>query len=221
MKISGRQEGSINILMIPLILAVVLFFFALGFGLWAFSSRQDYKNNVDQKIADAVKVAQTQTATAKDSEFIEREKEPLKEYKGPSSYGSVSIKYPKTWSAYVDENGGSGALVDGYFHPSFVPGLQSNTGYALRFQVSDDTYAESLKDFDSDVKQGYTKAKPYKPVNVPNIVGLRLDGKLPDQKSGTLILIPLRDKTIKLWTESDQFSKDFEKNILANFKFSP
>ena len=33
---------------------------ALAFGFWAFQSRQDYKNNVDQKVALAVTAAQKQ-----------------------------------------------------------------------------------------------------------------------------------------------------------------
>lgn len=222
MRIYSDQRGAMNVLLIPLIVSVLLFFGALAFGLWAYSSRQDYKNNVDQKIAAAVEVAKTETATEKDNEFIEREKLPLQEYKGPSSLGSVSVKYPKTWSAHVIEaEGNSGNLLDGYFHPGFVPDTGGDTGFALRMQIVSENYAESLKQFDSNVKQGKTSAKPYKPVNVTNIVGMRLTGELPDQKSGIMVLIPLRDRTIKLWTESDQYARDFDKNILANFKFSP
>ena len=42
-----QQDGSG--LAIGLILVSVLLVAALGFGGWAFSGRQDYKNNVDQK----------------------------------------------------------------------------------------------------------------------------------------------------------------------------
>jgi len=217
MKIQGREEGSINVLAIPLILAVIFFLAALSFGLWAFSSRTDYKNNTDAKISTAVDVAQKQTATDKDNEFIEREKQPLKEYQGPASFGTVSIKYPKTWAAYVDEKDG----VDGYFQPNFVPGVDSDANYALRLQVVENSYADELKTFDGGVKGGETKATPYKPVNVENIIGTQLTGEIGDGKSGTLILLPLRDKTIKIWTEADQFNGDFVNNVLANFKFIP
>ncbi len=53
---------------------------------------------------------------SKDNEFIVREKQPLQTYTGPSAFGSISVKYPKTWSAYVDETNSS-TPVDGYFHP--------------------------------------------------------------------------------------------------------
>lgn len=218
--IRGREEGSINVLLIPLILAVVFFLASLGFGLWAYSSRQDYKNNVDQKIATAVEVAKQETATEKDNEFIEREKQPLKEYKGPASFGTLSVKYPKTWSAYVEEDA-SGVGVSGYFHPNFVPGTNSDANYALRIQVTNKSYADELRSFDGKVKQGDTQAKPYKPVNVENIIGTQLNGDIGDQKSGILILLPLRDKTIKVWTEAEQYQKDFFNNVMANFKFVP
>lgn len=218
--IKNRQSGSINILIIPMILVTLLFFGALGFGLWSYSSRQDYKNNVDEKIAVAVDVGKKETATSKDNEFIEREKQPLKEYKGPTSLGTVSIKYPKTWSAYIDESGGKEG-VDAYFHPNFVPGIKTDSSFALRLQVVNSTYATELKRFDSTVKKGTTKARPYKPVNVEGIVGTQLEGELDARETGLMILIPLRDKTIKIWTEADQFKKDLVDNVLANFKFIP
>jgi hypothetical protein len=214
-----NNRGSINILLIPLILTIVLFLASAGFGFWAYASRQDYKNNVDQKITTAVEVAKQETTTEKENEFIEREKRPLKEYAGPGAYGSVKVKYPKTWSAYVDETSGNQPL-DAYFHPNFVPGVRSDASYALRLQVVNNTFDEEVNQFDSDVRQGKTKAKAYKPVNVDGAVGLRLDGEIGSRKTGTLILIKLRDKTLKIWTEADQFKKDFQENVLENLTFS-
>jgi len=219
-RVSHDQRGLSNPLIIPLILILLAFFGALGFGFWAYSERTNYKENVDEIVATKVEVAQKETATAKDTEFIQREKQPLKDYNGPSFYGNISIKYPKTWSAYVDETGTS-SPIDGYFYPSFVPGIKSDTSFAFRLQVSDKTFAEEIRGYDNSVEKGEAKAKPYKPVNVENVVGSRIQGVLENNKSGIIILLPLRDKTIKLWTESDQYFEDFEKNILANFKFTP
>jgi len=36
-----------------------------------------------------------------------------------------------------------------------------------------------------------------------------------------MILLPLRDKTLKISTESQQFVGDFDNIILANLKFVP
>lgn len=216
-----RDERGMNVLLLSLIFAVVFFLLTLGFGLWAYSSRQDYKNNTDQKIATAVDVAEKDTATKKDNEFIEREKQPLKEYKGPGAYGGVQVRYPKTWSAYVDETGKGSSPVDGYFHPNFVPGVSSDSNFALRLQVVDRAFADEIRTYDAQVKSGKSTAEPYKPVNVPNIVGLKLEGEIVPRKQGVMILIPLRDKTIKISTESDQYKKDFFDNILPNLSFTP
>lgn len=210
-----------NVLLIPVVLLTIFLLGALGFGLWAYGSRQDYKDNVDEKIGTAVEIAKKETATEKDNEFIEREKRPLKDYSGPDAYGSINIKYPKTWSAYVVEGTNASTPLDGYFHPNYVPGEKSGASYALRVQVVGKTFDQQVRQFDGNVRAGKTKAKPYKPANVDNVVGLRLEGQLENQQQGTMILLQLRDKTIKIWTEGDQYKKDFTDNILANLKFVP
>lgn len=214
-------RGSINTLLIPLILCVLLLLGSLGFGLWAFMSRQDYKDNVDQKVATAVEIAKKETETAKDNEFAESEKQPLKNYQGPSSLGRITMKYPKTWSGYVDESGRGSAELDGYFHPTTVPGLQSDTSYALRVQVSSRPYSDEAKAFDSKTKSGAVKISSYRPRNVSDVVGMRIEGEIESKKQGIMILLPSRDKTIKIYTESNQFYNDFNKNILPNFTFTP
>lgn len=210
-----------NVLLIPLIFAVVFFLLTLGFAFWSYSSRQDYKNNTDQKIATAVDVAKKDTATQKDDEFIEREKQPLKQYQGPSAYGSVQIHYPKTWSAYVDESGNGTAALDGHFHPNFVPGISPQQNYALHLEVVNRGFADEIKSYDAPVKTGKATAVPYKPVNVPNVIGVRIEGEVESGKQGVVVLLPLRDKTIKLTTEANQYKDDFNNNILANFSFTP
>lgn len=214
-------RGTINTLLIPLVLSVLMLLGALGFGVWAFASRQDYKDNVDQKVATAVEIAKKETETAKDNEFTEKEKSPLKSYQGPSQYGSLTIKYPKTWSGYVDDSGRGNAQLDGYFHPSTVPGVQSKASYALRIQVTDRPFSEEVKAFDSGVKNGTVKTSSYRPRKVSDVVGLKVEGEIDSQKQGIMILLPSRDKTVKIFTESNQFYNDFNKNILPNFTFTP
>jgi flagellar basal body-associated protein FliL len=217
----SQDERGMNVLLIPLILVLVFFLTALGFSLWSYSSRQDYKNNTDQKVNTAVELAKKETATQKDNEFIEREKQPLKEYRGPGAFGGIVIRYPKTWSAYIDESGKGSSPVNGYFYPNYVPATQSDTNFAFRLEVVNKAFDEELRNYDVLIKNGKIASQPYKPVNVPNIVGIRLDGEIVSRKQGVLILIPLRDKTIRLWVESDQFKNDYFNNVLPNFSFTP
>lgn len=215
------DRGIINTLLIPLILSIVFLLATAGFALWAFSSRQDYKNNVDDKIRTAVGVAVKETETRKDNEFQEREKQPLATYQGPAASGSIVLKYPKTWSAYVDDTGKGSKPLDGYFHPTKVPGIESETAYALRVELVNESFADVVKTFDAKVKQGKARSQPYSPANVSSVVGLRVEGEIDSRQQGIMILVPLRDKTIKLYTQSDQFYNDFNNNVLPNFTFIP
>lgn len=215
------QRGVINAWLIAFIVTLFITLIALGFGLWAFSGRQEYKNKVDEKVAIAVTDAETANSLKKDAEFAEKDKNPLRTYTGPSTYGSLSISYPKTWSAYVDETAKSNLPLSGSLNPNFVPGLQSNLPVALRFTVSSSNYSSIVKTFDSQVKAGKIKVTPYKADKVPNVIGVRLDGEILTGKQGSMVIVPLRDKTLQVWTESPQFVPDFNTIILPNLVFVP
>lgn len=214
------QQGSI-LQTVLLAVFVILFIAAAGFGFWAFSGRNDYKNNVDAKIAVAVEAAKTAEAEAKDKEFVEKEKNPYRVYTGPAAYASVSITYPKTWSAYVDETGSGGNPVNGYFHPATVPGLTSNASYAVRFTVTNTRYTDEVRRFDAAVKGGKVKISAFNAPKVPGTTGVRVDGEVQPKEQGSMVILPIRDKTLKVWTEANQFVGDFNTIVLSNLKFDP
>jgi len=217
---TNRQGGYIDPLLIPLIAAVVLLVAAAGFGAWAFSSRQDYKNNSDQKAttasAAAVKVAQQQDAT----KYAEEAKNPLKQFVGPSQFGSITAKYPKTWSGYVIKN--TSTPLSAYFQPDVVGDVQDDdTTYALRIQVINQSYAQQLQNYDSLVQGKKVTASPFSFQKVPSVIGTRIDGQISNQNQGTVIIMPLRNLTMLVSTESQDFEPDFNNIILPNFSFSP
>lgn len=216
------QAGFLNVGALFAVLFGLLFIAAAGFGYWAFMGRQDYKNNVDQKIAVAVDNAKQTLSAKKDQEFAEKEKSPLKTYTSPSAYGSIVINYPKTWSGYVSDDTGNSPYVDGYFNPGVVPTTTNQkTAFALRLQVNQQSYSDALNEFQDEVEQGKVKVAPYAAPKVPSVVGVRLTGQVDQDKDGTLIILPMRDKTLKLWTTGTEYTHDFETFILPNFSFSP
>ena len=217
---SAKSHHSLG-LIIALVLFVLLFLGAAGFGFWAFNGRQQYKNESDKITAKAVAVAKQEEATKKDNEFTEKEKYPLKTYEGPDTYGGLDIVYPKTWSAYVVQADRTATPVDGYFHPGHVPGIQSGTAFALRVQVTSQSYEQEMRQFEGKVKGGKVKVTAYSPKNVGGVAGSRVEGEINNGQKNTMVLLPLRDKTIKISTESPQFLGDFEKIILENLKFIP
>lgn len=224
--IKHNQDGGVSGLGLSLGLSIFLLIAALAFGGWAFLSRSDYKNNTDSKIADAVTIAKQQEATAKDAQFVQDEKKPLRIYKGPEAYGSLDINYPKTWSGYVDDRGGSSSiLVDGYFYPNIVPSIANTTSvFSLRVQVLNQTYAVSLAAIQqkaSNKSQVPPVISPYTLPKVPSAVGIKVSGNLPNGKQGTMVVLPLRAQTIEIWAETSQFTPDFEANVLPNLSFVP
>lgn len=217
------QSGSVASFVTIFVLALVVVA-AASFGGWAYFSRQDFKDNSDKKAAQAVDAAKKVQAAELQKAFAEQEKQPVKGYKGSTTYGTVSFNYPKTWSGYVDETNSS-QPINGYFYPDIVPGLQSKTAYALRLELLSTDYSSVVKQHDARVKDGTAKASAYVPpkmVGVANVQpGTRLDGALDQNTTGSMVVIKVRDKTLKIYTQSNDFLKDFNDIILASLTFSP
>jgi hypothetical protein len=223
--IKHNQDGAISGLVVSLVLAVLLLIGALAFGGWAFNSRQDYKNHTDSKVNAAVTVAKQQESTAKDAQFAEEIKQPLKTYQSPEAYGSLMVNFPKTWSAYVNDTSTTNILVDGYFAPGVVPSINDqNSVFALRVQVLNQSYAQVLQAFSGQQQDGKLTVSAYALPKLPKIVGVEAVGQLTGQTGTatvTMVVLPLRSYTLEIWTEGSQYLADFNNNILPNFSFSP
>lgn len=215
------QKGAINGLLISLIFVVLLLFGALGFGYWAFSGRQDYKDNSDQKVTAAVTAAQAQQQATDGKQYAEEAKNPLKKFVGPSDFGSVTASYPKTWSGYVVTNGGSNPL-DAYFQPDVVPSVNDQDNvFALRVQIIQQNYDQVVQQYSSLVQQKVATLSPYSLPKVPSIVGTKVDGTIATNQQGSVVILPLRNVTLKVFTQSQLYVSDFNNIILPNLSFTP
>lgn len=213
-----------NALLIPVILLSLLFVGAASFAVWAYMSRQDYKDNSDAKVAAAVATNKKLVQTEDAKQFAEEAKKPLKAYIGPEAYGSLKVSYPKTWSSYIDIREGGSQPLSAYFHSDYVPSVAMKQTYNLRIQVVGTPYSTVAVQYQTLVKGGKATAMPYKLPKVPDVAGMRFDGTVIPGNSvatGTMILLPMRDKTLEVWTESPSFLPDFTDNILPNLTFSP
>jgi hypothetical protein len=203
------------------IIAVVmtlLFISAAAFGIWAFIGMVDNQTDLDAKIATASEVAVQKAETDKEAEFAEREKNPFKTYTGSATYGSLSFDYPKNWSAIAEESN-SATVLDLYAHPGVIPGLD-DTRFAFRAQIVDKEYATELKSFDSKAERGTVKVRAFKLDKVPDQLGVLIEGEIDTGVQGTLILLPQRDKTIRLYSEAEEYKNDFAK-IIDSVTFEP
>jgi hypothetical protein len=220
-----NQSGSV-VVDVLLVLALVA---SLAFGAWAFSSRQDYKDNSDKKATEAVAKAKDAQAVELQKQFDEKAKSPYRVFRGNSTYGTIAFNYPKTWSAYVDETNSS-EPINAYFYPDQVPGVQSPTAFALRLELVTTPYAQVLQQFSSAITTGGLTATAYVPPKMTKVAnvqpGTRFDGVVNQNsqggpQSGALVAITVRDKTMQLSTQSTKFLSDFNNIILPSLSFVP
>ena len=200
---------------------------SLVFGGWAFKNMQDYKNNSDKKAATAVEAAKKVQAAELQAGFDQLSKSPNKTFQGSPTYGSISFSYPKTWSAYVDTSNTS-EPINAYFHPNEVPGIQSKTAYALRLELLSTDYAQLIQQFSSQITSGKVTAKAYTPPKLNGVTnvqpGTLFSGQINSQDStqqGTLLAIKVRDKTLQISTQSNDYLSDFSSTILPSLSFAP
>lgn len=225
---SPEPKAKTGPLIFTVVMLSVLLASAAAFGFWAFISRGDYKNNVDKKITVAVDAAKKAQAADLQQQYEKGAKAPLKSYKGSTTYGSVTFNYPKAWSAYVDESSSS-EPINAYFHPNQVPGLQSNTAYALRLELLSTAYSQVLQQFSSQITSGAVKAVAYVPPKMKGVAnvqpGIRLDGAIARNQqgaqNGAMILIKARDKTLQIYTQSTNYLTEFNNIVLPSLSFVP
>jgi len=213
-----REKKQLNL---PLILAVLMFLLALGLGILAIIYIQKYADastNLDQHRAEAASAAKEEQKQADEKDFLEREKLPYRAYEAPAVLGALKIEFPKTWNVYALEEETASLQLDIYMYPGVVRATQSTTEpYSFRAKLERKLYTDALESYSNDVEKGTLKAKA---VTVSGITGTRLDGEVVKGRTGSLILLPVRDKTLSIWTESPNYAADFE-TIVQKINISP
>jgi len=221
------QTGGTALVLVNILLILALAG-AGAFGWWAYSERQDYKNNFDKKLSEDVAKAEAKQKVELEADFAEREKSPNRTFQGSATYGTITFNYPKTWSGYIDQSN-SNEPINGYFFPDIVPSINRSsstpTAFALRVELISTDYAQVVKQFDSQNQQGKLKAAAYVPpkmVGVANVqTGTRFDGEIEQSINGSMVVIKVRDKTLKIYTQSPQYLTDFNETVLKSLTFAP
>lgn len=205
---------------IGLVIAIFLLVVAVICIGYFYAKMQDYKNNSDGISAKAVTKAKEEQKKELEAQFAEQEKSPLKSYTTPEAYGSVKIVYPKTLARYDAE--GASNPVDVYFYPEYIPGLSDSKVFSLRVQVLNSSYKSVLSSNESAIKNGQVTATAYQPEQMKNATpGVRINGKISGNKVGSKVILPLRDKTIVIWAESEEAVKDLDQYVLKNLTYVP
>ena len=189
---------------------------ASALGVWALLAYTEQKADVDGKISLAVAAGVKKQAEEDEAKFQESYKNPRIEFVGPSEYGRLSFMYPKTWSVYVEKDGTDRGDYKAYLHPVSVPSISGkDSRYALRVEILNKNFDDTLKQYESQLKKGELKSSN---VEYNGNAATRLDGAFSKELRGAVVLMKVRDKTIRLSTDADSFKPDFD-TLLGTVKF--
>lgn len=204
---SSYERGAINPSTLTIIgLAVFTIVFA-GMSVWAFINYMDQKNNVDAKVSTAVTEAEKKLGDKLEADFIERDKQPLKSFTGPSDYGTLGFKYPKTWSVYVSNDGSKGTGYEAFFNPGAVPSVDAaSSRYALRVAIVNEQYETVIDGYANLVEKGTLKSSTTK---ANGETGTRLEGNFTKDIRGSAVIFKIRDKSVIVQSDADTFKDDF------------
>lgn len=203
-----------NMVIIPLVVVSVVMIVAAVLAVVYYGKYIEQRDHTQPMIAEAVREAEEAQQARLEAEFTEREKLPTKTYTAPSELGSVKVTMPKTWSQYLDM--GKKNELQFYAHPNYVP--SEGVNYALRMSVINKSYADEMKRYEPAIKKGDIKSSS---VQASGATGARLDGTIEKDKEGSMVVFPLRDKTLRVWTENPEFQDDFDNIVLQSLTFVP
>ena len=208
-KIVSQRGTSVPVVITIVLLSLLMVAFA-GLAVWAYMNYVDQRDRVNLKIDAAVAIAEKDLGDKLEADFLEREKEPNRDFAGPSDYGTLSFKYPKTWSLYVASDASQGDGYEAYLNPGLVPAVSEDERFALRVNIVNQKYEEAIEEYQGLVEDGALRTSTVK-ANGEN--GTRLDGNFTENIRGAAVLFRIRDKTAILRTDADTFKPDFEKII--------
>lgn len=207
------QQKNLLIIKIVMTILVVLMIGTLG---WVTYRYLDLKHNFDSKADKMVTTAVVNKTNELEASFIEREKQPLKQFVGPDDLGRLSFAYPKTWSVYIAQEKVGGDY-QAYLHPKKIRPITKDSRYALRLTIENKEYENVIKKYDNLVKKGELKSDV---TQVDGVNATRLEGAFSKIITGTAIIFKLRDKTVTIRTDADQVFRNDFREIIKSITFN-
>jgi len=211
------ERGSVNGWMVGTIGCLILFLIAGSLAIWAYMQYSREKSSVDSKVAIEVAEGRRKQAEYDQGQCLEQAKSQRIEFVGPTEYGRVSFLYPKIWSVYIANDGSDRGDYKAYLHPVSVPSTTNkNSRFALRLEIINKNMDTVLNDYQSRLKKGELTSSS---TEFNGISATRIDGTFEKELRGSVVLMKVRDKTIRFSTDADTFKPDFQ-TILSTVKIS-
>ena len=211
------ERGSVNGWMVGTIGCLILFLIAGSLAIWAYMQYSREKSDVDSKVAIKVAEGKREQAEFDWRKYSDEAKNLRVEFVGPTEYGRVSFMYTKTWSVYIANDGSDRGDYKAYFHPISVPPITNkNSRFALRLEIINKNMDTVLNEYQSRLKKGELTSSS---TEFNGISATRIDGTFEKELRGSVVLMKVRDKTIRFSTDADTFKPDFQ-TILSTVKIS-
>ena len=211
------ERGSVNGWMVGTIGCLILFLIAGSLAIWAYMQYSREKSDVDSKVAIKVAEGKREQAEFDWRKYSDEAKNLRVEFVGPTEYGRVSFMYTKTWSVYIANDGSDRGDYKAYFHPSSGPPITNkNSRFALRLEIINKNMDTVLNEYQSRLKKGELTSSS---TEFNGISATRIDGTFEKELRGSVVLMKVRDKTIRFSTDADTFKPDFQ-TILGTVKIT-
>ncbi len=181
---------------------IVLLIATLGFVTYRYI---DLDRNFAKRADKMVEKAVTENTEYLNRKFSESEKSPYKKFVAPEDLGRLSFDYPKTWSVYIAQDKVRGTY-SAYFNPKKIRPITSDSRYALRLVIKNQSYERFKSQYDSKVKKGDLKLEV---VKINDYNGILLKGRFSNVIEGSAVIFKLRDKAVMISTDAKQFEPDF------------
>jgi len=217
MKRDKKERGSVNGWMVGTIGCLILFLIAGSLAIWAYMQYSREKSDVNSKVAIKVAEGKREQAEFDWRKYSDEAKNLRVEFVGPTEYGRVSFMYTKTWSVYIANDGSDRGDYKAYFHPVSVPSITNkNSRFALRLEIINKNMDTVLNEYQSRLKKGELTSSS---TEFNGISATRIDGTFEKELRGSVVLMKVRDKTIRFSTDADTFKPDFQ-TILGTVKIA-
>jgi hypothetical protein len=209
---------------ILLIVSAIVILIMLGVILWfgsrAFVNDKSLNAKYEAGVSDGRSIQKSEDR----KQVQEATENPYRTYKAPNQYGGFEVSFPKNWSLAI--NSSTQDPIIGMAHPDLVD--IKNDDFALRFTYENAKFADTQKKYDKQTKEA-KRSLISEPTKVSGIDGIRYTGDLessssdPNKKKkvGTVVIVPVRDKTLIFQTDSNENYLNYFNEILSKVKIYP
>lgn len=211
------QHSHSGIIKTIVIILLSLLLILACFGIFYFYTqyivaRSDVDSQIDVAVLEAIKEQEDELR----EKFAEEAKSPFETFTGPADYGSLSFKYPRTWSVYVAKDASNGGEFVVYLHPKEVPPISETTVNALRVTIRSESFETATNRYAGYVKKGTLSSST---ILVNGADAVRYDGSFSNNFVGSVVIVKIRDKVATLQTDAEIYRDDFN-NIIESLTFN-